>query len=222
MSSFSIDQEIALLEETKTAIFLIREGLISLRSLKNDVDFAHLPILLLSNGFERLLKILIILDAFINGPEKPDFRGIKTHNIHDLLRRVIEIEKKWDYENRCPETKKDIAFLEKCDDLQKFVELLTNFVDKSGRYYNVDLLIGKKKDYSNPSELFILYLDDKTRQGISDTICHTITLIQQFARALCRMFIWGDPGQTGKDMAGIVGYFLDLQDSQLGLILPDQ
>ena len=104
----------------------------------------------------------------------------------------------------------------------KLVKLLTNFIDKSGRYYNIDLLIGKKKDYSNPSELFISYLDDKTMEGISNIICQTTTLIQRFARVLCRMFIWGDLGQTGKDIAGILSYFLELQDSQLGLILPDQ
>jgi hypothetical protein len=63
---------------------------------------------------------------------------------------------------------------------------------------------------------------EETREGISDIISHTTTLIQRFARVLCRMFIWGYLGQTGKDMAGIVGYFLDLQDDHLGLILPDQ
>lgn len=101
------------------------------------------------------------------------------------------------------------------------MKLLTKFGDKSGRYYNIDLLIGKKKNYNDPSKLFISYLDDKMSEGITDIICHITMLLQRFARALCRMFIWGELGQTGKDMANIVGYFLEVEDGDLGLILPE-
>ena len=220
MSSLTTDQEIALLEETKTAIFLIRQGLISLKWLKDDVDLAHLPILLISNGFERLLKTVICLNAFEENPDNPDFGKIETHNVEKLLKRVINIGRRWSYEKRCAKTKKDMVFLETCKDLRVLVKLLTKFGDKSGRYYNIDLLIGKKKNYNDPSKLFISYLDDKMSEGITDIICHITMLLQRFARALCRMFIWGELGQTGKDMANIVGYFLEVEDGDLGLILP--
>ena len=222
MSSLTIDQEIALLEEAKTAIFLIREGLTALKSLQDDVDCRHLPMLLLSNGCERLLKTVIILNAFERSPGNLNLKSIKIHDIDKLLKQVIETASAWSYEQTCPEAKKDMLFLRGCRDLRRLVKLLTDFADKSGRYYNIDLLIGKKPSYNDPGKLFISYLDEKKSEGITDVICHTTTILQRFSRALCRIFIWGDLGQTGKDMACILGYFLDLKDADLGIILPDQ
>ncbi len=222
MSSLTIDQEIALLEEAKTAIFLIREGLTALKSLQDDVDCQHLPMLLLSNGCERLLKTVIILNAFERSPGNLNLKSIKIHDIDKLLKRVIETASAWSYEQTCPEAKEDMLFLRGCRDLHRLVKLLTDFADKSGRYYNIDLLIGTKLSYNDPGKLFISYLDEKASEGITDVICHTTTILQRFSRALCRMFIWGDLGQTGKDMVCITGYFLDLKDADLGIILPDQ
>ena len=54
------DVEIAVVDEVEAAISFIDVGLTSLKRLALD-DFAHLPILLLSNGFERLLKMIIFM-----------------------------------------------------------------------------------------------------------------------------------------------------------------
>jgi len=216
-ASLTIDQDvkIALAEEVKTATFLIREGLISLKCLYDDVDSAHLPILLLSNGFERLVKTIICLSCLEENPVNPDFKNIRTHKIKELLERVNETAKRWRYEKKCAKTKEDMVFLDNCKDLQKLVKLLTDFGDKSGRYYNIDLIIGKKKKFDNPSELFIAYCDEKMDEGVSDIICHVTTILQRFARALCRMFIYGELGQTGDNMKNIVEDFLCLNDKDL-------
>ncbi|MHC4220843.1 MAG: hypothetical protein ACYST9_00355 [Planctomycetota bacterium] len=215
MASLDQNVKIALAEEAKTAIFLIRQGLISLKHLYNDVDSAHLPILLLSNGFERLVKTIICLSCLEKKPVDPDFGNIQIHNIKELLERVIETAKRWGYEKKCEDTKADMVFLDNCKDLQKLVKLLTNFGDKSGRYYNIDLIIGKKKKFENPSKLFIAYCDEKRGEGVSDIIRHVTTILQRFARALCRMFIYGELGQTGDDMKNIMEDFLCLNDKDL-------
>lgn len=212
------DKEIAFLEEVKTADFLIREGLISFRCLKDDVDRSHLPILLLSNGFERLLKMIICLSCLEKNPIKPNFGCIRTHDVKKLLERVIKIAKEWRYGRRCMNAKKDMAFLENCKDLQELIMLLTKFGDKSGRYCNIDLIIGDKKNYVDPSKAFIAYFDKKMTDGISDPINHITTVLQRFARALCRMFIWGEVGQMGKNVGAIIEDFLCLNDEELGQV----
>ncbi len=218
MSSPTIDKEIAFLEEVKTAVFLIREGLISFKCLIDDVDLSHLPILLLSNGFERLLKTIICSSCLEKDLIKPNFGCIKTHDVKKLLERVIKTAQEWTYERRCVKTKKDMAFLENCKDLRELIILLTDFGDKSGRYYNIDLIIGDKKDYVDPSKAFIVYCDKKMTDGVSDPISHITTVLQKFARALCRMFIWGEVGQMGKDAETIVEDFLYLNDEELGQV----
>jgi hypothetical protein len=213
----NLDREIALVEEVNTAIFLVREGLLSLEKLQVDGDLSHLSMLLLSNGFERLLKTIICLSALEKNPSNPDFRDIKrdikTHNINDLLKRTISICKDWNYREKCAETKKDMVFWENCKDLQELVEILTNFGDKSGRYYNVDFIIGSKTIWQNPCKLFESYCNGKTVKDIT-------TLLQRFARSLCRMFVWGQLGQTGKNMEQIVGDFCYLPDGDLGQVKP--
>ncbi len=211
------DIKIALCEEAKTATFLIQEGLISLKRLYVDVDYAHLPILLLSNGFERLVKTIICLICWEKGPIDPDFGNIQTHNIEELLERVLKTAKGWKYEEKGAETKTDMVFMDDCKDLQKLVKLLTDFGDKSGRYYDLDLIIGKKKKYDDPKKLFIAYCDEKQDDGVSGSniICHITTVLQRFARALCRMFIYGELGQIGDDMKNIVEDFLCLNDEDL-------
>lgn len=211
------DVKIALAEEVKTATFLIREGLFSLKCLYDDEDYAHLPILLLSNGFERLVKTIICLSCLGKKPVDPDFGNIRTHNITKLLERVRETAKGWRYEKKCAETKEDMVFMNKCKALHKLVKLLADFGDKSGRYYNIDLIIGQKKEYDDPSKLFIAYCDEKKDEGVSDSdiICHVTTILQRFARALCRMFIYGELGQIADDMKNIVEGFLNLNDEDL-------
>ncbi len=217
-SSSTFDRELALAEEVQTSVFLVREGLISLERLKNDADLSHLPSLLLSNGFERLLKAVICLNALEENPQDPYFGKIKTHNIKKLLERVIRIAKKWNYAGKSTETRKDMDFLQNCDNLRKLVEVLTDFADKSGRYYNINVVINPEKTWVNPHECFMSYCDERSNNGEINVIHHVTKLLQTFARSLCRMFIWGELGQIGKNMQQIVGQFYYLSDKKLGQV----
>ena len=207
------DQELALLEEVKTAVFLIKEGLLSLEKLQVDGDLSHLPILLLSNGFERLLKIIICMSVLVKSPSNPDFGKIKIHDVDGLLKQVIDISKEWGYKEKCVEAEKDVIFWENCKDLRGWIKLFADFGHKSGRYYNIDLIIGSKTCWENPCELFKSYCNGKTVKDIT-------TLLQRFARSLCRMFVWGPLYQVGGDMTQIVGDFYSLSDGDLGQVKP--
>ncbi len=235
MVSRTIDEDvkIALVEEVDVAISFIDVGLPSLKRLTID-DFAHLPILLLSNGFERLLKMIICLDYREQNGEFPntsDLKKIKTHNIKDLLQRVVSISKRWKYEKKSAETKEDMDFLENNAELQRIVGLLTEY-GISSRYYNINIIIGEKNSYGKPAKLLEYYCWDfkeklrrkknVTTGNIPSFREHITRLLQQFRRALCRMFIWGKLGQIGERIAdsNILVDIINLRDEDLGQVKP--
>jgi len=200
--SVSTNKKIELCEEVNCAIYFIEFGLIALNWIKN---VEHLTILLLSNGFERLLKIILCLDYLEQNGQFPDsksFRKHKNHDIEKLLKQVIDITKKWKYQEKCESTRVDMGFLENDCELKRLIKIMSDY-GKGNRYYHTNILIGQKIIGSDPAQLF----------G-SNHIGNT-KFLQRFARALCRMFIWGELGQIGKDLSQIVGDFLDLQDETL-------
>ena len=233
-------RNLALIEEVRTAIYLIQEGLISLNRLDGANDFAHLPILLLSNGFERLLKMVICLDYLERKGQFPNdssFHEYKHHKIGKLLKQVIHIAKGWKYSESREATKSDMEFLENDDDLKRIVTLLEKYAD-AGRYYNIDVIVGKKHSADDdPVRLFDSYCDDiffsqsdwqnkitgenlgeRMDENIRYINRHITTLLQRFARALCRMFTMGRLGQIGSQQTGTIGCFLYLQDKDLGQV----
>lgn len=226
-----IDQDIALAEEVRCAIYLIEFGLIALNRLEN---VEHLPIFLLSNGFERLLKIILCLDHLEQYSKFPNTSNFnKTHDVKKLLEQVVAIAKNWKYTGKCKSTKADMDLLENDRKLKRLVKILADY-GNAGRYYNIDTIVGKKRIGSDPIQLF-----DSYRTGISnrmpnsrkkaavgtpeeklqECVCYANRQItkslQRFARALCRMFIWGKLGQRGQNLSQIVGDFLDIQDVKL-------
>ena len=235
-------KNLALIDEVRTAIFFIQEGLISLNRLDAANDFVHLPLLLLSNGFERLLKIIICLDYLEHTGEFPNSRKfqrwIRNHVVADLLKKVIEIAKKWKYGESRIATEKDMAFLQNDDDLRKMVALLGNYGDKA-RYYNMNVIVGQANDTDDPEQVFDAYstdffmrqkdwqeritgetLGNRIDENIRSVNRQITKLLQTFARALCRMFTLGKLGQPGKAQTGVIGSFLFLGDDDLDKVKP--
>ncbi len=205
-------------------------------------DFAHLPILLLSNGFERLLKMVICLDYLEREgsfPDSPGFRKkIKTHRVDHLLGRVIDAAKGWDYAERCVATRTDMDFLENDADLRRLVVLLAGY-GESARYYNMNVIVGERNILDDPVQLFDSYCTDvfmrqpdwqervsgdgigeKIDEDIRHVNRHITELLQRFARALCRMFTLGKLGQAGQQLTGIISMFLLLRDEDLRQVQP--
>lgn len=236
-------KEFALIQEVETAVFFIREGLVSLNGLDGANDFAHLPLFLLSNGFERLLKLIICLDYIQRKGKFPDAssfkksrknkKGIKTHDVDDLLKRVIDIAEEWKYAERCAATQEDITFLQNDDDLQKVVSLLAAY-GINARYYNMNVIFGEKNSTDDPKQVFESYCTDIftrqpnwqekiTGENLGEKIDANIRyvnrqitmLLQKFARALCRMFTLGKLGQLASQQTATIGYFLFLKDEDL-------
>ena len=233
-----IKRDLALIEEVTCAIYLIQEGLLALNKLSGANDFSHFPIMLLSSGFERLLKMVICLDHLEREGRFPDskkfMKRLKTHDIERLLEWVIGIAKAWSYDQRCVAVGEDMVFLEKDCDLQRLVKLLADY-GQSARYYNMNVIVGEKNLTDDPMQLFESYCLDVfkrqpdwkkriTDQDIDISISYDnrqmTILLQRFARALCRMFTLGKLGQKGRQMSGIITVFLCLRDTDLGEVRP--
>ena len=97
-------KEVALSQEVRIAVSFIQEGLICLNRLDDVNDFVYLPLLLLSTGFERLLKVIICLDCLADKGQFPDSqhvrKTIKTHNLECLLKKVIIIANNWKFSGK--------------------------------------------------------------------------------------------------------------------------
>jgi len=85
-------QIIAIDQELLTAVRLIKCGFGQLQQMDGANDFYHLPLLALSSGFERYLKVILCFRHLERTGEFPDSdglpRGSKGHDLELLLERV--------------------------------------------------------------------------------------------------------------------------------------
>lgn len=89
-----VHRKFCLLDEVETSIKLLKKGMGDLQNISGRNDFYHVPILLLSSGYERLIKCLLCLALMDNKnfreqPFKTSER--KGHNLDYLLDRLLDM-----------------------------------------------------------------------------------------------------------------------------------
>jgi hypothetical protein len=112
----AIQQKLAIGEELRTAIGLIKIGLRELNRIDGANDFYHVPIQLLASGFERFMKCIICfhhLETKGVFPSRNVFpAGKKGHNLVWLL-DIIATECFSDsYLSNIPAARADIEFFD--------------------------------------------------------------------------------------------------------------
>ena len=124
-------RKFCLLIEVDTSIKLLKKGMGDLQNISGKNDFYHAPILMLSSGYERLIKCLLclaLMDDNMNFKEQPfETSERKGHNLDYLLDRLLSICKQKNYSSKFPAAKKDIDFLSKDGYLRKIISLLSDF-----------------------------------------------------------------------------------------------
>lgn len=87
-----------MLKEVETSVKLLKKGMGDLQNISGANDFYYAPILLLSSGYERLIKCLLCLafmDENMNFNETPyDPKGREGHNLDRLLKKLLAVCKK--------------------------------------------------------------------------------------------------------------------------------
>ena len=230
-------QNIRLLDEVDISIRLIKKGFSELQQISSGNDFYHPPILLISSGFERLMKCIICYwELKVNGdfPSRNILRGKGGRNGHDLnvlLQNIIDICNQFgSYEDR-PATRDDLDFLMNNARLRCIIEILSGFA-QGGRYYNLDVVTGGESPFEEPkdkwgeleteivkedAELLTLMKDPKKSEEMYKRI-NTIlmTYLERFTRALSRIFTLGELHEDAGRCYGYISDFLNIMDDKLG------
>ena len=226
-------RKIYLGKEVSNSINLIKKGICELNKSDVDIYENYIPLILLSSGFERLMKCIVCLMYFRANKKFPSIKFLKDkfgHDLEKLKAYIVENCEKMNY-GTCPATKNDIEFFTKDEYLDRIVRLLSDF-GMGARYYNLDTVANGKSSYREPGEVIgslereiinkhpelekIQKDISKTREFNKKLNQELITILEKFARALSRLFTLGDLGDIAPTMIGHVEDFLFLRDADLG------
>jgi len=227
-------KEICLLMEVEISIKLLKKGMGDLQKISGANDFYHAPILLLSSGYERLIKCLLCLALMDNYGEfkKPPYKTSKGrgHNLNYLLDKLLSVCAEKNYSSKFPAAKVDIDLLSNDKNLRKIISLLSDFA-QGGRYYNLDIVLEGASTYKDPAkgwdkiETTILKnredLLKKLHDGDLDDVYkeinrELIVTLEKLARALARLFTLANFGDFAKKASSLVYDYLMLMDKDLG------
>jgi hypothetical protein len=225
-------QFLAFNNELETATFSLVEGLLALNSLSAANDFAHLPIQLIAQGLERLMKVASCLMHFEETGSLPPKKELKTHDLVLLTNRLLASKRVDAYRRARQAADEDITFLEKNDLFRRLLGVMSNF-GEGGRYFDLDSALDPSTTQKSTSpatafqqiEMGILqsHPEWEERLGTAEfrsfypVLYADITeVIQRGIRALARFFSWDLLGELGKRLSGtMIATFLFMKDQDL-------
>ncbi|HUT00832.1 MAG TPA: hypothetical protein VM031_00135 [Phycisphaerae bacterium] len=216
--------ELALSYETGTAALLLREGLRCLQRCSMTAAEYHLPLLLLSLGFERLMKVVLCLHEKRSAGKWPDQKRLRAwgHRVTDALEEVKKAMASQEYAAAAfADSELTSALSDR--DAKALLDVLADFANE-GRYFHLDTVAGKPNGHWVESKWMDIARDtacrgNPTAGGTSGEgfYCLPLTrsvviVLERLARALCRALV-GIAEQLG--LAGHrwhVAAFHDLQE----------
>jgi len=229
-------QKIRLLDEIDISIRLIKKGFAELQKIDGTNDFYHPPILLISNGLERLMKCIICYWELKNGnfPSKNSLRrkgGRTGHNLYILLQNITEICNQFgNYDDR-PATRDDLDFLINNVRLHNIVNILSGFA-QGGRYYNLDIVTEGESSYQEPKDKWeeleteiveedtelIKLMEDPAKSNELYARINSILMyyLERLVRALSRIFTLGELHKDAEKCYSYISDFLGIMDHNLG------
>jgi hypothetical protein len=231
-------QVMALADETTAAVVLSQQGIEAIWALDGANDFVHLPLQLLAQGFERLLKVTLALallerDGELPQPSTFKGKGGYRHDIVKLTDDLVDIAAaRPDYIRR-PAVRDDIDFIRNDAALDRILQLLTAF-GKWSRYNTFEQFLAPEaveperdpeqqwRDIemdvvrSQPEGLTLLASPDSQAEVYRRIAEHLTGVLERFARAIARMWTLGALHEEARRYSGIVGGFLFLRDEDLG------
>lgn len=228
-------QILALNREVEGAVRLSQEGIEALRRLDGANDFYHLPMQLLAQGLERLLKLTLALaelEATGGLPPSKRLRADYGHDIVALTDAVVERVANQPAYARRPAVQDDLDFIGHDAHLRKMLEVLSTFGTWS-RYYRLEEFldpagVDPEDDPDRAWEAieseilrkhpdWIEQLDPKAGGRAFETIASDImSTLDRFARAITRMWTLGALHEEAKRHLGTIKGFLFLRDHELG------
>ena len=230
-------REIALVNEMDLAIHLIKEGLASIQKIPGSSfggpDY-HVPILLISSGFERYCKCMIIVNYLTDEGRLPNDSEVNVRNYSHQLDLLIG-ELVSGYKPDLQPLKQDPADLNfiKNDPLaSNVIEILSGF-GEGGRYNYLDIVLGKTPDIEripevafdtfeamlveSDSDLVELQSDSlKQSEFVSLLNIKVVALIEKMAKNLGKLMRYNS--DTGAKVFTLVSTFILTAETALGRV----
>ncbi len=235
MKTFLIN--ISINDEIRIGFDCIKKGLIELSKFGPTTIHLFIPLLLFSNGFERILKVLYCCYFNQNNsryPKNIELRKI-NHSLKKLIEELINTLESYELYTRASARIDDLNFLKYNEDFNEFIAIINEF-SKNGRYYNLNVVSDNGKDYNKPENLIskfsnrIICRYPNEKENICNPPYNTqlffdifnkflIEIVQRFTRILCFAFTQGAYGADARQLsAGLLDDFLLLREDQLSSI----
>lgn len=224
---------VAISEEIEASLNFIFLGLKLLKEQNSPFSNNHVILQLFASGFERLLKIqLLVKDEYETGQfpnllkAKERFREYDNgHGIEKMLWEMIDFTDTVDLFHKIPMIIEDSGFLITNYQFRKFITIITEFSIQQ-RYYYIDSLILENENKNfNPFDEFkklIWSFEDNIdieKQSHDEEeqikLIDAVICIEKGARAIARFFSHG-LGEVGKKYSFNFSKFLLLKDKDLG------
>ena len=225
----------ATIEEVGAAIILIKKGLIEILNMKSHKSsvYKHIPLLLLSNGFERLLKCILIFQYFKVNYVFPTeignfFKEYRNgHGLDLMLNEVIRIAKSSETMMSIPLSRREIEYLENEAMIEELFKIFSDYAI-SGRYYHIDIITKQDFPKENPILAFEKFREDIYTQlnysinefwENSDKLNEqNIYIIARITKALCLCFTHADFGYVASMHSDEVFEFTLLDEKDLKIM----
>lgn len=236
-------QALALDDETRIAADVIAAGVHELRRIDESNDRVFAPMLLLSVGFERLLKLTLVLYELARSGKVPSSKALRQHGGrkgHDLAALTSAVVARGGSDEqllRRPACKDDLPFLREDEVLTYAVATLAEFGTTS-RYYHLDTLLDSAGSdtaltglerldplaaWGALEQALVARHHDRSRDSGPDSpsfdyaivATESTALFQRYARAISRMWTLGSLGATARQFSGHLYPFIMLRDEDL-------
>lgn len=229
-------KDIAANDEIRIAFDCINLGIQHIAAWKAQHNEYFVPLLLLSTGYERLLKILLCLEYFDKNGSYPTIDYFKQHigkihNIEVLLTKILATVQNTVLYNTAPARKADVELLQNDEDLQWIISLLNDFANNT-RYHNINTIIENPKSAQDPwesisqfrTQYYTTHYQSQNEELLKDLTPfyrdvhgYLIGILQRFTRVLCFCFTQGAFGNKARQVsAGLLDNFLSLKDGEIG------
>jgi hypothetical protein len=213
----------ALETELISARRLLIKGFEEVDKLGYTNSFIDAALLLLSFGFERLLKSLILIDYVAGGLSsgnyddkcrlcKKYFSGVQGHDLTKLHKEVIRIVETKDYVSSFNGGEKEFGFVKNDVLLADLIELLTDFA-KGDRYYNLNVIMGMPVKNEDPEtawsliEMMVIVRSERlmqlSREEKREELFKEVSIkfkktLVRYMIALTWLYMVGDYGKVGE------------------------
>jgi len=235
-SDSDLRQSLAQIEETVTAVTLLKAGIEALEKPDPRVEADHAVLQNLSGGFERLLKLVLIFHALQTTGKvstRPWPSKVRGHDVLALLDLVLSrCYAPAFYSKQAPAILEDAQFLSSNPTLRELMRILAHH-GMAGRYHDLDAALGQPQDTeSSPSQELDHLEFEIMKQDVADwaermpTVAGGVQMetaarrqlaagCRRAARALARLFTLSPLTPVASPLTGVIAPFLFLRDEEL-------